>query len=47
MLSFGNLAGSGIYLSEIAPSLIGGGTIIIGSVIIAIGLYHSLLPMVC
>ena len=42
--NYGNLAGSGIYFSGIAPSLIGGGTIVIGTVIIAIGLYRSLLP---
>jgi hypothetical protein len=34
----GNLTGSGIDLSEIAPSLIGGGAIAIGGVIIAIGI---------
>ena len=42
--NYGNLIGFGTHLSGIVPSFIGGGTIVIGSVIIAIGLYRSLLP---
>lgn len=41
--NYGNLIGFGTCLSGIVPSLIGSGTIVIGSVIIAIGLYRSLL----
>lgn len=42
--NYGNLISFGTHLSGIVPSFIGSGTIIIGSVIIAIGLYRSLLP---
>lgn len=42
--NYGNLIDFGTHLSGIVPSFIGGGTIVIGSVIIAIGLYRSLLP---
>ena len=34
----GNLTGSGMYLSGIAPSFLGGGAVVIGGVIIAIGI---------
>jgi hypothetical protein len=34
----GNLPGSGMYLSRIPPSFIGGGAVAIGGVIIAIGI---------
>lgn len=42
--NYGNLIGFGTHLSGIVPSFIGSGTIVIGCVIIAIGLYRSLLP---
>jgi hypothetical protein len=34
----GDFPGSGMYLSEIAPSFLGGGAVAIGGVIIAIGI---------
>jgi hypothetical protein len=44
IFNYGNLIGFGAHLSGIVPSFIGSGTIVIGGVIIAIGLYRSLLP---
>ncbi len=42
--NYGNLISFGTHLSGIVPSFVGSGTIVIGIVIIAIGLYRSLLP---
>jgi hypothetical protein len=42
--NYGNLIGFGAHLSGIVPSFIGSATVVIGGVIIAIGLYRSLLP---
>ena len=42
--NYGNLISFGSHLSGIVPSFIGSGTTVIGGMIIAIGLYRSLLP---